>query len=561
VTAAVVLTVLGAFLAAWVWRRIIQSSPVQFLWHFCTGLEMGKPREPREERRWSRGRHAQVRAGTVAVLFGLLYGLIVAYTVTVWALAAAVTACTAWGGRWLWRRICGWHHHRHYVQPLTWSLTDAITAPDRVEIVRAGAEVKSVTAAWAPDTEIGPKDQELALQAVATRLALEGAVPKWNLRGRNRIAVFTPCPSPPPTRVTLRDIRPAIEGSGPHELIVGIGQSNTAVAINLDNDACHLALSIGPGGGKTLAARALAIQVLYKGGLVVVLNAKKTGYNWTRGLPNVAHAKTIDEIAEAILWLNTERKRREDVVEAAGDIEDEVPDDVHVGPRILTVFEEQNLTVPKLRKEREDAFEALGDMNFAGRAALENMLAIAQRYSAKAAGGGDVRAAVNARLLGRYDKKAWNMLADSFPMPAPNNAPGRVQVVTDEVHEAQMPKVGGQEAHDYALSGIVARCPVEMPCRCAIGVPVLAGALQNTGPEQGFPLGQPLTLPPYEPDVITLREACQAGYFGRRSLETVRSASKRDPAFPQPVSRDGAAGFTYDDDELREYAARKAGRR
>jgi hypothetical protein len=422
------------------------------------------------------------------------------------------------------------------VRPLNWSLTAAISAePDRIQIERAGAEVKSVTASWAPETEIGPKDQELALQAVATRLALEGAVAKWNLRGRNRVATFTPCPSPPPTDVTLRDVKPAITGAGPSVLIAGIGQLNTAVPIDLHSDACHVALSIGPGGGKTLAARALAIQILFKGGLVIVLNAKKTGYNWTRGLPNVAHAKTIDEIADVLIWLNTERKRREDVVEAAGDIEDDVPDDVHVGPRILAVFEEQNLTVPKLKKEHPDAFEALGDLNFAGRAALIHLLAIAQRYSAKAAGGGDVRAAVNARVLGRYDKRAWNMLADSFPMPAPNNAPGRVQVVTDEVHEAQMPKVGGQEAHDYALSGIVARCPVDMPCRCAIGSPVLVGQVENSGPEQPMSLGTAPALPPVR-RLIGLREAVEDGVVSL-SLDAVRQRKKRARKRGEPWPR------------------------
>ena len=123
-----------------------------------------------------------------------------------------------------------------------------------------------------------------------------------------------------------------------------------------------------------------------------------------------------------LIWLNTERERREDVAEVSGDIEDEVHG--NVGPRVLVIFEEQNLTVPKVKKASPEAHEALGDLNFAGRASRMNMLAIAQRYSAKAAGGGDVRATVNARILGRYDKPAWKMLAEAFPMPAMSNHPG-----------------------------------------------------------------------------------------------------------------------------------------
>ena len=96
---------------------------------------------------------------------------------------------------------------------------------------------------------------------------------------------------------------------------------------------------------------------------------------------------------------------------------------------------------------------------------------------------------MNARILGRYEKSAWKMLAEQFPMPAPSNTPGRVQVVTDRVAEAQMPYTGGQEAHDYALSGTVALCPEDMPARCAIGVPVPVGQLEKTGPEQQCPGG------------------------------------------------------------------------
>jgi hypothetical protein len=179
---------------------------------------------------------------------------------------------------------------------------------------------------------------------------------------------------------------------------------------------------------------------------------------------------------------------------------------------------------------RPDAFEALGDLNFAGRAARLNMLAIAQRYSAKAAGGGDVRAAVNARLLGRYDKDAWMMLAKAFPMPAPNSTPGRVQVVTDEVREAQMPKVSGQDAHDFALSGVVALCPADMPCRCADGTYVPRSQLVKTGPEQRVVPGT--GTPALPPRLVGLSEAVDDGVTSL-SLAAIRKRQQRHPeSFP-----------------------------
>jgi hypothetical protein len=46
------------------------------------------------------------------------------------------------------------------------------------------------------------------------------------------------------------------------------------------------------------------------------------------------------------------------------------------------------------------------------------MMPVAQRYSALAAGGGDIRTSVGARILGRYDKMAWAMLAASTRCPS-----------------------------------------------------------------------------------------------------------------------------------------------
>jgi hypothetical protein len=474
-------------------------------------------------------KRAAVRLAAELVLALLIYGLFVATGPTLIVLAVVALFVAGLYALHLVYKVRNWQHERHYVRPLERSIMARIgTPPDTLEIERSGAEIKAITMEWPAETEIGEIEKDAVLTAVTDRLAIEAPSATWNTKGRTRSVTFTQS-QPPPGLVTLDDVLPAIRAAGPDEIIAGLGRKNTAVPISLDKDSAHIALSIGPGGGKSRAARAMAIQVLYKGGLVVVLNAKKSDYNWTRGLPNVCHAKkvgdSLEPIAEMLLWLNLERMRREDIAEAEGDIEDELPAHVNVGPRIFIVFEEQNLTVPYLKEDHPDAFRALGDLNFAGRSSRMNMLAIAQRYSAKAAGGGDVRAAVNAKILGRYDKDAWQMLAKAHPMPPPDMTPGRVQVVTDAPHETQMPKVGGQEAHDFALSGVVAICPPDMPSRCAVGY-VPASQLPNTWPEQRLSQGQPLPALPVR-QRMSLREAVEDGVIGL-SYEAARQRRKRD---------------------------------
>ena len=493
---------------------------------------------------------AGIRSGAELAVLLAACGLIFARIFTLTVLAAAVALAVLDVSWRTWRRVRFWQHHRHYVAPLQARLAHAVGhAPERVAIERDGDTVQAVEITWPARAEIAPADAPQILEAVTARLAIEAPEPDpFNFKGRNRTVRYTQS-APPPVNVTLRDLRTAIEGSGPDEIVVGAGRRGTAVPVDLHSDSPHIALSIGSGGGKTIAVRAMAVQVLRKGGLVVVLNLKKSGYNWTRGLPNVCHCKTIDDIADMLIWLNEERKRREDVAEVTGDIEDVVHG--NVGARILVPFEEQNLTVPKIKAVRPDAYEALGDLNFAGRASRMNMIAVAQRYSAKAAGGGDVRATVNARLLGRYEKSAWKMLAEQFPMPAPSNHPGRVQVVTDRVAEAQMPYTGGQEAHDYALSGQVALCPDDMPARCAIGAAVPVGQLVKTGPEQHLAAG---TGPdPVLPSrLMGLAEACSEGLISL-SYDATRKRRLRDPdSFPAQRGQYGTE-LLFDETELVEW--------
>jgi hypothetical protein len=508
---------------------------------------------------WPRWRRAAIRGGGTLAALGLAEGLIVSLAWTLAVLAAAVIAAAWLIAPRVSRKVTGWQHHRAYVRPLAGGYRHELGAPPQRLMI--AADRSRVVIDLHPDFTGSPRDKEAIARVVTTKVMPELEADWSGLAGRKPQVTFTKPPQPPPAKVTLKDIRAAVDASGPDDLVIGLGVRRAPVLISLADDACHLALSVGPGGGKTTAAKWLGVQILYKGGLLVVLNAKKIGYSWMKGLPSCAQAKDLPHIGEMLLWLDGERVRREDVADASVDIEDEIQADV--GARILVIFEEMNLTVPALKKAMPEAIDALGNLGFAGRQSRMHLLPIAQRYSAKAAGGGDIRASVGTRILGRYDKDAWNMLAKSFAMPPMNNNPGRVQVATSEVNEAQIPRLSGQEAHDYALAGKVAICPGEspdypaMPYRCAPAlVSVGAGTRQINGSDQHPVLGR-APLAPYEPDTMTLAQAHAAGIFRGRSFEAVRRATTRDPRFARcapPVGRDGSA-WVYSEDDLHESVA------
>src|ERR1039457_6495267 len=84
----------------------------------------------------------------------------------------------------------------------------------------------------------------------------------------------------------------------------------------------------------------------YHGSLLMILDFKLISHMWARGLPNVAYAGLPAEIHTALMWLQAEILRRNQVALRAADIEGVVQ--ANVGPRILVIAEELNATQNRL---------------------------------------------------------------------------------------------------------------------------------------------------------------------------------------------------------------------
>jgi hypothetical protein len=506
---------------------------------------------------WHRkGKHRSlIRTCETLGPFLVAYGLWAWRTLTIWLLAASAgvaLGCGAWRAHRTWQAR-SWR--RSWLYPLHKTLAPMVGVPLAVNPASylALEPDRSRVAIELPVGFRSTRDLERLEQAVTATLAIEAPDVEWDRSGAKPNVIFTS--SRTPAKVTLADIRDDITSSGPDVLVPGIGKRGQPVDFSLHEDAAHVALSMGPGGGKTITGRVIGATVLYKGGLLVVLNIKQIGYGWTRGLPNAIHARTLDEIAAMLLWLDAERQRREEVAYAASDQEDEIH--ANVGPRLFVIFEEQNLTVPPLRKQYPEAAEALVNLSFAGRQTRENMMAIAQRYSARAAGGGDIRASVGTRILGRYDEMAWKMLAGEYKMPPCGNEPGRVQVVTSTVRECQVAMLKGAEAHELALAGTVAAWPSTVPLRPSAAPGVIPKPIAPPSGETGAltPVSGEPGSPP-EIDGISLADvsALQVVPMTKQALKTAR---RRDESFPPPVGYKSQTAL-YDPEEMSLWYARRS---
>lgn len=259
-----------------------------------------------------------------------------------------------------------------------------------------------------------------------------------------------------PAKVSKDDVWPLILKAKESAPVIGLARGRKPVSIDLDSESPHVAVSIGTGGGKSMLTRSAIIHVLRHGGIVVVLDVKRTSHRWLKGHPRVLYVRDPADIAETIMRLRLDLDRRQIVTD-----EDE---DAWPGPRVLVVVEERNTMVGSLKswwakvRTNEDpktcpALTALNELAFMGREPMMHLWSIAQSATAATMGGPEGRENYSCRILGRYTANNWAMLVGrAFAMPKATRHRGRVQVVMDEVVECQTTLWETHEAKEAAWS-------------------------------------------------------------------------------------------------------------
>lgn len=501
------------------------------------------------------------RGGVALVAVALMTGYLVNSQVTGWVIVALTFAGLSYGIWWTWRLVWRFRHHRTWLRPLHLAACDVAMIPrgrPPGSWIEVEADRSKVVLALPPGWPADEKDKGRLVAITTAKLGLESPDPAWRLAGPKPTLELT-ASQPPPLRVSLADIMPAIDRARADEMVWGLGKQARPVTSSLSADSPHIGLSMGSGAGKSVTARALLAQMLYRGCIGLILDHKMISHQWAAGLPNVAIARRPHEIHAALMWLGAEVERRNEVALAGADMEGNVR--AVVGPRLIVVGEELNATIAKLRaywrqtRDREDpvrspALDALDSASFMGRQVLTNIVYIGQRLSVKASGGdGDARENIGVIAFGRYSASNWKMLAGDHPMPPKSLAPGRIQVVTDRPRETQGAFMTAREARALAMAGEVAACPAGMPGRVAVATETRE---QVSSPDQpDVSKTGPLVLA--GPELVTLSEAVDQGFVAC-SLHAIRKASQRDEMFPRRRGMRGLAG-EYDPLQLAEWDA------
>jgi hypothetical protein len=520
-----------------------------------------------------RWRRALWRSGPALAIPLTGWGLIADFAATVLALKAAAAAAVVFAA---WRSWTGWRrrkHRRTWLLPAHMALAPVVSVPlpERPEHwLSVTADRSRAVLTLPPGFDHDPKTEEKVVRLAAQKLGMEDPDVKWRRAGQHSQLILEKS-DPPPALVTLDDIGEAMARAGRDEIVIGIGKHGKIVTASLHNDSPHFGISMGSGGGKSNLAAFILLQVLMRGAVCLVLDAKWISHPWLIGLPNVAYCRTPAQIHAGLCWLSAELDRRNKVALAAVDAHGRI--NANVGPRLFVIGEELNLCMPRLKaywasiRESGDpkespAITGLGEVAFAGRQVRMHLLLIAQLLTAKATGiqGGEVRENIGVKLLARYSPAAWKMQAPEHPMPPKPTQIGRIQEVTARgVAETQVPKLFDDDPaqseavrmREMVLAGQITPCPAGMPGAVAV---TGNGQVPQMGP------GQPVKLFPAPPvtgpgdGAVSLAEA--AGTIVPCSVHVLRMARHRDPAFPAKVAQRGLEHL-YDPDALIAWYARR----
>lgn len=430
----------------------------------------------------------------------------------------------------------------------------------RLDYFRRPTETKPARVEIRVEGYVTPDLRKIVRQTVADKLPLGDLVESWDQVGTHAVGMWTVRPRPP-ALVTFADIEPYLDALKEHEFIVGLRAGSRPVIISVDDDAPHIACSAGSGAGKSELAKVFGVQVLSRGGDVLILDLKGS-HRWARGLPGVTYCIDPGDMHSALIGTAAlaARRNRQSMEE---------PEGWDPGPRRLVIFEEMNATVAQLKaywesvREKGDpklspAIQAFRDIMFMGRSGKVNLFGVAQMLTANTTGGPESRENFGIRCLARYTANNWRMLAPEVAMPRKSKTRGRWQfVVAGEATETQVVLLTQTEARAIATTGR----PFDL--ENSPGVPV-SPVYAATTVDQGSPGPVPGTDPatgdtPADPlnEQVTLREAVDGGILSG-SFDAAKKRLQRtrrdNPEFaPAPVGKKGLAD-TYRVADLIEWA-------
>lgn len=420
---------------------------------------------------------------------------------------------------------------------LWWMRERARPATSKLDVFRTPTENKPHIRIKLAGQFLTPDQKIYVRAALAAKLGLPDLVESWNEVGRACVGTYT-VKVRPPDKCGLADIIDAIDRCAEHEFVLGLRPGGSPKIVSVDDDAAHVCASAGSGAGKSVLAMLFAIQVLRRGGRVLILD-RKGSHRWARGLNGVTYCTKPADMHAALIGAAS-------LADARNSQAMEEDDDWNPGERVWIIFEEMNATMAQLVNYWETvrgkgdpktspAVTAFRELMYMGRSAKVNLFAVAQMLTARTTGGPEARENFGIRCLARYTANAWKMLVPECAMPRKSKTRGRWQVcIAGEAEEVQVAFLTTAEAREIAVPRV--------PC------PRVAGDLAFGAETARAETAEEHRAEGATPPRVGLREAVSAGAIPA-TLPAARKHSQRFAAtFPRGIEDGGE--LKYDRAEL-----------
>lgn len=408
-------------------------------------------------------------------------------------------------------------------------------------------------------------------RAAASRLRMLEISAAWHLHGEHPRLLISTLPKPPKI-VSFTDVEKYLLKTIEYRPLLGVVGSGEALHAEMVADSPHVAISGGPGSGKSTLMKLLVMQALRWGWGVIIIDWKQTeAFRWAHGLPGVTYISDIEAIHDMGIRLGEEV----DIRKTQG---------LEGRAKLLVVRDEWNATADLLMAWWQDfrasmepaerqrtpvkspALRGYATVDFAGREFGMHDLVAAQRFSARVFNGNaDIRECFQVKCMARYSDSTRKMLApDIKPFPKKSNIPGRWTIVAgDEVTVCQVPLIQNNEARTYAQGGIAnplspfsssyEPSPAQLPDVDATQGKELGDcpAAPNSG--ESVIEGEEVQI-----EAVKLRELARALKSLGITHEILRHATKdSESGFPRPYGGDRFRGYTYDLEAVKIWTRRR----
>lgn len=368
----------------------------------------------------------------------------------------SVALTVVWASRRMYLAWQEWEVNHHVLIPLAHALVPALDMPPGE--IRRGMVIGKEHMRFPVPIHYTPSEGRLTELTRTVNQRITGDwTPTLQLKRVPFYVSFTRRPEPRKS-VEFAEVIDAIRATDINHPVLGLGTKDELIKLDFSGEIAHLAASIGTGGGKSSFLRYIAAQASYHGAeSITVADVKWVSLAGMEDTPGLRIYRHVEDIWDAL------REERELMDKRYAQL---LANPNAQFPTRVIILEEQNAFAlessihwrnvkPAGAKMLPEVWNDIGLLLLKSRQVNMRIIAVYQRMTADACGGGTFRDQYGLKLLSRFGPQAWDTIVGTRPRPSSSVVPGRaISVMGGIQRSVQIPFVSVDDAMALVKEGI-----------------------------------------------------------------------------------------------------------